>query len=46
MICVLVTGDGAMFIDAVDTSKEVKDSAFIADKLERNITLVGYDSTV
>lgn len=42
----LVTGDGAMFIDAVDTSKEVKDSAFIADKLERNITLVGYDSTV
>jgi len=35
--CLLVTGDGAMFIDAVDTSGEVKDAAFIADELARNI---------
>ena len=44
--CLLVTGDGAMFIDAVDTSGEVKDSAFIADELARNIHSVGADNIV
>lgn len=44
--CLLVTGDGAMFIGAVDTSGEVKDSAFIAAELERNINSVGLDSIV
>ena len=44
--CLLVTGDGAMFIDAVDTSGKVKDSAFIASELERNINSVGLDSIV
>jgi len=44
--CLLVTGDGAMFIDAVDTSGEVKDAAFIADELARNINSVGLDNIV
>ena len=44
--CLLVTGDGAMFIDAVDTSGEVKDSAFIADELARNIHSVDADNIV
>lgn len=44
--CLLVSGDGAMFLDAIDTSGETKDANFIANELERNINAVGAENVV
>jgi len=44
--CLLVTGDGSMFLDAVDTSGETKDARFIASEVECNINAVGVENVV
>ena len=44
--CLLVTGDGAMFVDAVDTSGQTKDGSFITEQLACNINAVGADNIV
>jgi len=44
--CLLVTGDGGMFLDAVDTSGETKDARFIANEVERDINAVGVKHVV
>ena len=44
--CLIVTGDGTMFLDAIDTSGQTKDSNFIARELTRNIEAVGVQNIV
>ena len=41
-----VSADGAMFIDAVDTSGETKDGKFIANALEKQIEALGKENVV
>lgn len=42
----LVTGDGAMFVDGVDTSGQIKDADFIATELAKRIDSIGSDNIV
>lgn len=42
----VVTGDGAMFIDGVDTSRQIKDADFIAKELVKRINSLGCDNIV
>ncbi len=42
----VVTGDGAMFVDGVDTSGQIKDADFIAVELEKRIDSIGRDNIV
>jgi hypothetical protein len=42
----IVSGDGAMFVDATDTSGAVKDAKYIADIIGRHIEAVGKEHIV
>ena len=44
--CFVVTGDGAMFVDGVDTFGQIKDAKFIANELSRNIEAIGSENVV
>ena len=42
----IVTGDGTMFVDAIDTSGQTKSAAFIAQELSKTIETIGSEHIV